>query len=151
MTSKKNIVILENIRSAYNVGNVIRTADALGRSVWICGYTPSPLTHPKVKKTSLGAEESSEILEFNNTAEAIIFAKEHNIKVLAAELDEKAIPLNNYQKTDQQLAVVFGNEIEGVLPKSLEMADAIIAIPMQGIKESLNIGQSAAIIMRALQ
>ncbi len=48
-----NIVILENIRSAYNVGNVVRTADALGRDVRITGYTPSPLEHPKVKKTSL--------------------------------------------------------------------------------------------------
>lgn len=48
-----NIVILENIRSAYNVGNVVRTADALGQDVRITGYTPSPLEHPKVKKTSL--------------------------------------------------------------------------------------------------
>lgn len=48
-----NLVILENIRSAYNVGNIVRTADSLGREVWIVGYTPSPLTHPKVLKTSL--------------------------------------------------------------------------------------------------
>ena len=53
----RKIIILENIRSAYNVGNVIRTADALGREVRITGYTPSPLDHPKVKKTSLGAED----------------------------------------------------------------------------------------------
>ncbi len=67
MLMQKNIVILENIRSAYNVGNVIRTADALGREVWICGYTPSPLDHPKVKKTSLGAEESVAIQQFNHS------------------------------------------------------------------------------------
>jgi len=53
-----NVVILENIRSAYNVGNVVRTADSLGRDVRIVGYTPSPLTHPKVLKTSLGAEQN---------------------------------------------------------------------------------------------
>ena len=54
----RNVVILENIRSAYNVGNVVRTADSLGRDVRIVGYTPSPLDHPKVLKTSLGAEQN---------------------------------------------------------------------------------------------
>jgi tRNA G18 (ribose-2'-O)-methylase SpoU len=69
------VVILENIRSAYNVGNVIRTADALGWKVWIVGYTPSPLDNPKVRKTSLGAEESVAIQQFNFSSDAIQTAK----------------------------------------------------------------------------
>ena len=70
------VVILENVRSAYNVGNIVRTADALGRKVRIVGYTPSPLDHPKVRKTSLGAEETTDIQQFNSTHEAIQKAKE---------------------------------------------------------------------------
>ena len=70
------VVILENIRSAYNVGNVVRTADALGRKVRITGYTPSPLDHPKVRKTSLGAEATTDIQQFDSSADAIKKAKE---------------------------------------------------------------------------
>jgi tRNA G18 (ribose-2'-O)-methylase SpoU len=70
------VVILENIRSAYNVGNVIRTADALGWKVRIVGYTPSPVDNPKVRKTSLGAEESVALQQFDFTSHAIQKAKE---------------------------------------------------------------------------
>jgi len=72
----KNVVILENIRSAYNVGNIIRTADALGRDVRLSGYTPSPDDTPKVKKTSLGAEETVGLKQFDGTLDAITYAKE---------------------------------------------------------------------------
>lgn len=148
----KSVVILENIRSAYNVGNVIRTADALGWEVWICGYTPSPLDHPKVKKTSLGAEESVAIQQFNHSGEAIVHAKEEGMLVIAAELDPNAINLQDFEwnQVSGSLAVIFGNEVEGVLPKTLELVDQIIQIPMQGVKESLNIGQTSAIFMREL-
>jgi tRNA G18 (ribose-2'-O)-methylase SpoU len=70
------VIILENIRSAYNVGNVIRTADALGRNVRLVGYTPSPVDNPKVRKTSLGAEEHVGIQQFNFSTDAIQKAKE---------------------------------------------------------------------------
>jgi tRNA G18 (ribose-2'-O)-methylase SpoU len=69
------VIILENIRSAYNVGNVIRTADALGRKVRIVGYTPSPTDNPKVRKTSLGAEENVDLQQFDFTINAIQTAK----------------------------------------------------------------------------
>lgn len=68
---KRKIIILENIRSAYNVGNVIRTADALGWEVWLTGYSPSPLDNPKVRKTSLGAEENVHLKQFNYSEDAI--------------------------------------------------------------------------------
>jgi tRNA G18 (ribose-2'-O)-methylase SpoU len=71
-----NVIILENIRSAYNVGNVIRTADALGRNVRLVGYSPSPIDNSKVRKTSLGAEENVGIQQFDFTREAIQKAKE---------------------------------------------------------------------------
>lgn len=148
----RNIIILENIRSAYNVGNVLRTADALGRDVRITGYTPSPLEHPKVKKTSLGAEEHVGLKQFDYTEDALSYAQTHSIKVIAAELTPEATSLQSFidKSSDQQLAIVFGNEVEGVLDQTLRSVEEVVYIPMQGIKESMNIGQSTAIFMRAL-
>ena len=144
------VVILENIRSAYNVWNVIRTADALGRNVRIVGYTPSPLDNPKVRKTSLGAEESTGIQQFNFTTDAIQQAKELWLQVIAAEITDDAQQLWIFKPTSENIAVIFGNEVEGVLPQTLSAVDAVVAIPMNGVKESLNIGQSASIFMREL-
>lgn len=148
----RNIIILENIRSAYNVGNVLRTADALGRDVRITGYTPSPLEHPKVKKTSLGAEEHVGLKQFDYTEDALSYAQAHAIKVIAAELTPEATSLQSFidKSSNQQLAIVFGNEVEGVLDQTLRSVEEVVYIPMQGIKESMNIGQSTAIFMRAL-
>lgn len=147
----KNIIILENIRSAYNVGNVIRTADALGREIWITGYTPSPLENPKVRKTSLGAEEHVGLKQFDYTTDAINYAQEHNIELICAEITPDAISLEEFKKSDKPIAIVFGNEVEGVLPQTLKAINKVVFIPMKGVKESLNIGQSTAIFMRALR
>ena len=107
----RKIIILENIRSAYNVGNVIRTADALGREVRITGYTPSPLDHPKVKKTSLGAEDSVALKQFDYTSDAIAYAKEQKIWVIAAEITPDAIDLQSFSENNRaDIAIVFGKE-----------------------------------------
>lgn len=147
------VVILENIRSAYNVGNIIRTADALGWNVWLCGYTPDPRDHKKVTKTSLGAEEKVEIKQFDYTQDVLEYAKENNCKIIAAEVCDWAVSLSEYSKTlakDENLAVIFGNEVDWVLKSTLERVDNIVYIPMKGIKESLNVGQTTAIFMREL-
>jgi len=145
------VVILENIRSAYNVGNVIRTADALWWKVWIVGYTPSPIDHPKVRKTSLGAEETTDVQQYNSTQEAIQKAKKLWLQIIAAELTSHAISLSDFSSSSaKDIAIIFGNEVEGILATTLEAVDRVVQIPMQGVKESLNIGQSAAIFMREL-
>ncbi len=145
------VVILENIRSAYNVWNIIRTADALWRNVWITGYTPSPTYHKKVVKTSLGAEENIWLKQFSNAKEAIDFARDKWMKVLAAEVtkDAKDLKLSSNENTNSDLAIIFWNEIDGVLSTTLLSVDQIVYIPMQWIKESLNVWQTAAIFMRA--
>lgn len=148
----KKIIILENIRSAYNVGNCIRTADALGWEVRLTGYSPSPMENPKVKKTSLGAEDHVQLRQFNYSEDAIEEAKKLWIPVIAAEITPEATSLANYKRAkEQSLAIIFGNEVEGVLPQTLKAVDEVVFIPMQGIKESLNIGQSSAIMMRELR
>lgn len=144
------VIVLENIRSAYNVGNIIRTADALGWKVWLTWYTPSPITVPKVKKTSLWAEETVDLKQFGFSKEAINAAKEIGLTVLASEITSKAIAVDQYKNDWSGIAVIFGNEVEWVLEETLNLVDDVVYIPMNGIKESLNVGQSSAIVMRQL-
>lgn len=149
-----NFVLIENVRSAFNVGNIIRTADALGYSVILSGYTPTPTGDLKVKKSSLGAEESVSIVSFRNPKEAITYAKEQKLFLIAAEKTSNSIPLDTpldfKLSTFDWLCIIVGNEKTGVLPETLGTCDKIIHIPMKGQKESLNVGQAAAIMMREL-
>jgi len=155
---QKNIILLENIRSAYNVWNIIRTADALWRNVWLSGYTPHPIEQPKVKKTSLWAEETTGIERFNNAQDAIRKARELWYMVLAWELEDRAVALDIFSKklkTDnkntQNKLIILWNEVDGVLNSTMEVVDDIVYIPMNWVKESMNVGQSAAIFMWELR
>lgn len=145
-----NVVILENIRSAYNVGNIIRTADALGWQVRLTGYTPSPEDTQKVVKTSLGAETNVGLKQFGHTPEAIEYAKKAWLLVIAAEITETSVSLATLKKGEHiGIAIIFWNEVDGVLDSTLKLVEQVVHIPMCGIKESLNVGQSSAIFMRA--
>jgi TrmH family RNA methyltransferase len=147
----RKIVVLENIRSAYNVWNIIRTADSLGRDVWMSGYTPWPDEQPKVKKTSLGAEENVWLKRFDDALQAINFARENDFDVLAWEITPDAIDLAKYEKSGKNIMLILWNEVDGVQKKTLETVDAVVYIPMHWIKESMNVGQSSAIFMRELR
>lgn len=147
---QKNIILLENIRSAYNVWNIIRTADSLWRDVWLSWYTPHPAEQPKVVKTSLGAEETVGLERFDNAQDAIEKARELNLLVLAWELDDKAIALDKISDIKNYLKnkiLVLWNEVDWVLNSTLSAVDEIVYIPMNWVKESMNVGQSAAIFM----
>ena len=147
----KRIVILENIRSAYNVWNIIRTADSLWWEVWIVGYTPSPVDNPKVVKTSLWAENTVWLRQFDFTIDAINEAREMWLEIIAAELTENSVSLGEYLcESENWIAVIFGNEVDGVMEKTFKEVDAVVEIPMKWIKESMNVGQSTAIFMREL-
>ena len=143
--------MLENIRSAYNVWNIIRTADSLGRDVWMSGYTPWPDEQPKVKKTSLGAEENVWLKRFDDALQAISYARENNFDVLAWEITPDAIDLAKYEKSWKNIMLILGNEVDGVQKKTLETVDAVVYIPMHWVKESMNVGQCSAIFMRELR
>jgi len=145
------VIILENVRSAYNVWNIIRTADALWRDVWLSWYTPSPLDNAKVVKTSLGAENNVNLKQFDNTLQAIQFAKKNKLFVLAAEITKDSIDLKKFKKKiNKWVALVLWNEVDGVSTEILKNVDQIVSIQMKGIKESLNVGQTAAIFMREI-
>ncbi len=146
----KNIVILENIRSAYNVGNIIRTADSLWWDVWLTGYTPSPEDTQKVVKTSLWAENNVGLKQFGHTPEAVEFAKSQWLLVIAAEITKDSISLDSLKSDNHPgAAIIFWNEVDGVLDSTLKLVDRVVHIPMHGVKESMNVGQSSAIFMRA--
>ena len=143
-----SIVILENIRSSYNVWNIIRTADALWFDVIISWYTPSPFREPKVCKTSLWAEKNIKIKEFWNTKEALIYAKSKTEIIIAAEISKNSISILDFQTNNKTISIVFWNEVDWVLKETLEFVDKIVHIPMIWIKESFNVWQSSAIFMR---
>lgn len=88
--------------------------------------------------------------QFGHTLEAIDFAKSQNLLLIAAEITKNSLSLEMQEKTNHSgVAIIFGNEIDGVLDSTLSLVDHVVHIPMQGIKESLNVGQSSAVFMRA--
>lgn len=140
------IAVLENVRSAYNVGSVFRTADAfLIEAIYITGYTAKP-PHKEIKKTALGAEETVDWKSFPNAAEAIDYLKSNDYKVYAVEQVESSISLEKF-KTADKVAVIFGNEVTGVEQSTIALCDGTIEIPQLGMKHSLNIATAAGVVL----
>jgi tRNA G18 (ribose-2'-O)-methylase SpoU len=141
------VAVLENIRSAYNIGSVFRTADAfLLEGIYICGYSAFP-PHKEIKKTALGAEETVHWKHFKTSKEAIEDLKKQGYKIYAVEQAAGSIKLNQFGSAFEKLAVVFGNEVSGVEQSTIEMADGCIEIPQLGMKHSLNISVAAGIVL----
>ncbi len=142
------VAVLENIRSAHNVGSVFRTADAfLIDSLIITGYTAQP-PHKEIKKTALGAEDSVDWKYFSTTTEAIEFLRNENYTIYAVEQVEQRILLEDLPKNaNEKLAFIFGNEVSGVEDTSISLCDGCIEIPQFGIKHSLNISVAAGIVL----
>jgi 23S rRNA (guanosine2251-2'-O)-methyltransferase len=142
------IAVLENIRSAYNVGSVFRTADAfLLEAIYITGYTCIP-PHKEIKKTALGAEETVDWKHFASATEAITALKENGYKVYAVEqainsISLEKLALNNTEK----IAFIFGNEVSGVEQSTIEQCDGCVEIPQLGMKHSLNIATAAGVVL----
>ena len=150
------IIVLDNIRSLYNVGSIFRTADAVGvEKIYLCGITPEPVDRfgrirPQLAKVSLGAEKTV-AWEYNkSTTNALCDLKKQKYKIFAVELDKRSIPYFKVKikKSDlAKIAIVFGNEVNGISKNILKKADKILEIPMVGKKESLNVSVSAGIVL----
>lgn len=142
------IAVLENIRSAYNVGSVFRTADAfLLEAIYITGYTCIP-PHKEIKKTALGAEETVDWKHFPDATEAIADLRNSGYKVFAVEQALNSISLEkiSVSKTEKA-AFIFGNEVTGVEQSTIEQCDGCIEIPQLGMKHSLNIATAAGVVL----
>ncbi len=142
------VAVLENIRSAYNVGSVFRTADAfLLEGVYLTGYTAKP-PHKEIRKTALGAEESVDWVYFPTAQEAIRVLKSKGYMVYAVEQVKGSLSLEKAVFThDQKIAMVFGNEVTGVEQSTILQCDGCIEIPQLGMKHSLNIATAAGVVL----
>jgi len=142
------IVVLDYIRSAYNVGSIFRTSDAfLIECIFVCGYTPPP-THRQVHKTALGAVDTVDWMQFENVADAITQLKENGYKVYAIEQAEKSVSLESFRVScGEKVAVILGNEVVGVQENAMLQADGCIEIPQHGMKHSLNVSVATGIVL----
>ena len=141
-------VVLANVRSQNNIGSVFRTADAFRvEHIALCGICSTP-PHREIHKTALGAEDSVEWSYHEDTAECIRHLKERSYKVFAVEQVDDSVKLNSeIEIHNSKLAIVFGNEIEGVQESLLPLCDGSLEIPQYGTKHSLNVSCAAAIVI----
>lgn len=148
-------LILHNIRSAENVGSILRTADAVGvERVYLCGITPAPIDrfgrpNTKVLKASLGAENSVAWEERSDVYELVHELKKEGRQILALEQSPRSIDYKEV-KMKKNPVLIVGNEVEGIEEKLLMLCDSVCEIPMRGTKESLNVSVAAGIVLYAL-
>lgn len=141
-------VVLDNVRSQNNIGSVFRTSDAFRvERICLCGICSTP-PHRDIHKTALGAEESVAWSYHEETADCIQALKAEGYKIYAVEQVDDSIKLDALPESlGDKVAVIFGNEVEGVQDELLPLCDGSIEIPQQGTKHSLNISCAAAIVL----
>ncbi len=131
--------ILENIRSAYNVGSMFRTSACFNlEKVYLVGITATP-PHPGVEKTALGATSMIPWEKWEATLPLVQKLKSEGYLILALELTHKSIPIQDLKEAENPIALIVGNEVDGVSQEALTLADKVIKIPLYGKKESLNV------------
>ncbi|MFM7645206.1 MAG: RNA methyltransferase, partial [Sphingomonadales bacterium] len=142
------VVVLENIRSAYNVGSVFRSADAFFiESIYLVGYCATP-PHKEIAKTALGAEEAVPWKHFSKASLAVRELQAMGYRVLAAEQTDASLALHQVSVAkEQKIAIVFGNEVSGVESDTLQCCDGYVEIPQFGMKHSLNIATAAGVVL----
>lgn len=146
------ILLLDNVRSAFNVGSIFRSADASGcAQVLTTGITPHPLGSggDKLRKSALGAEMAVPSLHFSTTKDAIAHIRQHlpNYQLVALETTERSVSYTSHPFSRSGTVLVLGNEVTGVDTEILPDMDAIVEIPMYGTKNSLNIAACAPVVL----
>ena len=141
------IVLLDNVRSLHNVGSVFRTCDAMAvKKLYLCGITAKP-PHREIQKTAIGATESVN-WEYMDDAISIIHRyKKEGYTIISVEQTSNSIALGNYNWKNEKVLLVFGNEVDGVHQKIIDLSDFSIEIPQWGTKHSFNITVSAGIVL----
>ena len=140
-------IVLDNIRSAFNVGSIFTSADGAGsvKKIYLCGMT-TDIDNPKLDKTALGATEMIPSEHYDSTMEAIDELREKGIPIYSIELTDDALDFQKV-KYPEKIAIVLGHEKRGVSDEILRKVDKSIYIPMRGKKESLNVANCASIIL----
>ena len=141
-------VLLDNIRSAHNVGAIFRTGDGVGlRHLYLCGFTPAPEDNPAVAKTALGAEDRLSWSHHRNALDLVEQLQDEGFKLVALECTAKATPIYRFKAEPpdpRPWVLIVGNERAGVDPGLLERCDLVLSLPMTGEKNSLNVAAAFA-------
>ncbi len=142
------VIVMDNIRSQHNIGSVFRTSDAfLIQAIHLCGITACP-PHREIHKTALGATDTVEWKYFESTSQSINFLKKEGFKIFAVEQAVNSLNLIDFKvENTEKIALIFGNEVDGVSDDIMQQVDACIEIPQYGTKHSLNISVSAGILI----
>jgi len=148
-------VLLDNIRSAWNVGSIFRSADGFGfKHAYLCGITPTP-QDDSISKTALGAEKTIPWSYHKDAVRLIEQTRTENWKIFALEEDPRAVDISLHRSTspnhNQPRIIILGNEISGVDPGLLDLCDEIYYIPMYGNKKSFNVAMAFSIAAYILQ
>ena len=157
---KETVVILDNVRSAHNVGSVFRTADAAGVSkLYLAGITPAPTdrfgrTKTEIEKTSLGASQTvvweqigkGDTLATEEILSLINVLKSDGFQIVVVEQTDESISIYDF-KAEDKVAYIFGAEVEGVQSEIIAAANQVVEIPMSGMKESLNVSVTTGIVL----
>ncbi|MBO4216018.1 MAG: RNA methyltransferase [Bacteroidaceae bacterium] len=145
------IVVLDDVRSMYNVGSVFRTSDAFRvEAIYLCGITAQP-PHPEIHKTALGAEDTVAWQHFPTALEAVQTLKANGYTVFSIEQCEGSTMLSSLNSQlstlNSKYALVLGNEVKGVHQEVVDASDGCIEIPQFGTKHSLNVSTTAGIVI----
>ena len=142
------VVVLDNIRSAHNVGSAFRTADAFGvDKIFLCGICACPPS-AEIHKSALGAEQSVQWEHCPDTLETVERLRAEGFVIVCVEQTEDAVSLEEFCKEEgRRYAIVFGNEVDGVLQSVADSSDIVLEIPQWGTKHSLNVSVAVGVIL----
>lgn len=155
MPKNSTYIVLDNVRSVYNVGSIFRTADCLGVSnIILCGYTPEPVDRfgrlrKDFAKVALGAEKTVIWQHFATIYQVLNFLKKQKVRIIGVEISDNS---KDYRKVaiHSPVAFVFGNEVDGISKAVLKKCDLVAEIPMRGEKESLNVSVAVGIAVAGM-
>lgn len=152
MADQKICALFHNVRSTYNVGALLRTADGAGvEKVFLTGITPTPIDRfgrpdKAIAKTALGAEKTVPWEYEKNPYRIIARLREEDWTIVGVEQDARAVDYRTF-KTNKPILFIFGNEVRGISPALRKQCDTLVEIPMHGKKESLNVSVAAGIVL----
>jgi len=145
------VVVLNSIRSSYNVGSVFRTSDgAMIEKLYLCGYTPHP-PKKEILKTALGSQDSVSWEFEEDSVQVVKQLKSKGYTICALEQTDSNISYSELQKSNLPLCLIVGNEITGVNQELIDLCDVTIEIPQFGIKQSLNVAVAYGIAIFELR
>jgi len=142
------VLVMDNIRSAMNIGSFFRTADAFAlEKIYICGISATP-PHKEINKTAIGATDSMDWQYYKTTRDCLIDLKQKGYILTGIEQTDSSVLLNTVTpRQDQKHALIFGNEVNGISDDILDLLDMAVEIPQFGTKHSFNVAVSGGIVL----